>query len=114
GRDRPTSRAQRHGGNRGRLRQADSPGTPAGRGDHGSDLPGRVMTQLVTQVATRATPVDGKWPLTCVGVAGFEPTASSSRTFGGPVLPARSSRSPGTLGLPIVPGSWAGCCTSLL
>jgi hypothetical protein len=31
----------------------------------------------------RATSHDRKWPLTSVGVAGFEPTTSSSRTIGG-------------------------------
>ena len=39
--------------------------------------------QLVTHVGVKATSENRKWPLTCdflVGVAGFEPAASSSRT----------------------------------
>ena len=39
--------------------------------------------QLVTHVGVKATSENRKWPLSCdflVGVAGFEPAASSSRT----------------------------------
>jgi hypothetical protein len=40
--------------------------------------------------AKKATPQDRKWPLSWVGVAGFEPTASSSRTACTAVLEGRS------------------------
>jgi hypothetical protein len=48
-------------------------------------LPGTVVTQLVTQRVRVQFRNTQNWPLTCrfsVGVAGFEPTASSSRTAG--------------------------------
>ena len=62
----------------------------------------------------KATREDRKWPVTWVGVAGFEPAASSSRTSGStgslPVIPAKR-----------VCCQWwsladvrAGCCTSEL
>ena len=37
-----------------------------------------IVTQLVTQYVEKATREDRKWPVTWVGVAGFEPAASSS------------------------------------
>ena len=46
----------------------------------GAEQRGAVVTQFVTQDATEAVPDLRKRPLTCVGVAGFEPTTSSSRT----------------------------------
>jgi hypothetical protein len=47
--------------------------------------PGTIVTQLVTQRIRGPFRNDQNWPLTCgfgVGVAVFEPTASSSRTAG--------------------------------
>ena len=40
----------------------------------------RISRTLVTQRTKTATREDRKWPVTWVGVAGFEPAASSSRT----------------------------------
>ena len=49
--------------------------------------------------AGKATSVAGKWPLTCVGVAGFEPTTSSSRTLIPRVIQRRE-----------IPPSRVDCC----
>jgi integrase-like protein len=68
------------------YRKPDPACSHGGRGRHGPHLPGRrfagVVTQLVTERSEKATREDRKWPVIWVGVAGFEPAASSSRTSG--------------------------------
>src|SRR5690349_22142100 len=58
----------------------------------------------------KATREDRKWPVTWVGVAGFEPAASSSRTKRAAKLryapPPETARTPGRL-CPGTPGSLA-------
>jgi Phage integrase family len=88
---------QRDSGHRGGLSQADPADPHRRRRDDGPDLlrasrprgrRGCVVTHLVTQSAERPFSDRGKGLVTCVGVAGFEPTTSSSRT-----VKRRSSRS---------------------
>jgi integrase len=81
-------RPQRHHDDRDDLPQADPARPHRGHRRHGPHLPGPrfavivtvIVTQLVTQRSEKATREDRKWPVTWVGVAGFEPAASSSRT----------------------------------
>ncbi len=72
---------QRDGRHRSRLPEADPPGhRPRGNG-HGADLSRFALRTSVTQLDTQGhDPLLQIMPLTWVGVAGFEPTTSSSRT----------------------------------
>src|SRR5215470_2738821 len=81
---RQAGRPQWHRYDRDRLPRADSARSSRGCRCYGPHLSGRqlaaVVTQLVTQCLEKATREDRKWPVSWVGVAGFEPAASSSRT----------------------------------
>ena len=59
---------------------AQTPWTASSRSPTRSHDHAVIVTQLVTQRTERATCQDRKWPVTWVGVAGFEPAASSSRS----------------------------------
>ena len=69
---------------------------------------GILEDQLFTRTQTDGTSIDGICPLTCVGVAGFEPTTSSSRTKHATKLrhtPRRAEQI-------VAHRAWAGCAVS--